>query len=76
MDHRKEQAAKLKEALLEHRRKMETDPEYRRECEEFNAKLDKVLPNFGNDVEEWYYNYSGLSVRGLCHTSGNYKIIR
>lgn len=52
MDHRKEQAAKLKEALLEHRRKMETDPEYRRECEEFNAKLDKVLPNFGNDVEE------------------------
>ena len=52
MDHRKEQAAKLKEALLEHRRKMETDPEYKRECEEFYAKMDKVFMNFGNDVEE------------------------
>ena len=52
MSSKQEQKDKLKEALLEHRRKMETDPEYRKECEEFNAKLDKVLPNFGNDVEE------------------------
>ena len=52
MSSKQEQAAKLKEALLEHRRKMETDPEYRKECEEFYAKMDKVLLSFGNDVEE------------------------
>ena len=52
MSSKQEQAAKLKEALLEHRRKMETDPKYRKECEEIGAKLDKVLLSFGNDVEE------------------------
>ena len=52
MSSKQEKAAKLKEALLEHRRKMETDPEYRKECEEFSAKMDNVLLSFGNDVEK------------------------
>ena len=52
MSSKQEQKDKLKEALLEHRRKMETDPEYRKECEKIGAKMGKVLLSFGNDVEE------------------------
>jgi hypothetical protein len=39
----KKEAERLKEIALEHQRKLETDPEYRRESEEFREKLKKYL---------------------------------
>lgn len=40
----------LKKAMQEHKRKLETDPEYRKRSEERRKRLDKYLPGFGNDA--------------------------
>ena len=51
MDWKKE-AEKLREMAIEHKRRLETDAEYRRQCEEIDQRMDKFLPNFGNDTKE------------------------
>lgn len=47
-NHKKEeQNRKIQEAIIEHRRKMETDEEYRKECEKFQS----MIMDFGDDEE-------------------------
>ena len=38
----KEQFEKFKAAMAEHKHKLETDPEFRKECEEFDKKLKSL----------------------------------
>ena len=45
---KEEQAKELREAMLEHKRMMETDEEYRKRSESFKKKLI----HFGNDTED------------------------
>ena len=45
---RAEQAKELREAMLEHQRRIETDEEYRKRSEAFKKKLI----HFGNDTED------------------------
>ena len=48
---KEEQIKELRESMLEHRRKLETDEEYRKQSEEIGQVFDK-LRHFGNDVED------------------------
>ena len=43
MDWQKE-AERVRQAMLEHKRKLETDPEYRKQSEEFSKKLEEAIP--------------------------------
>ena len=47
-----EHLTKLQEAMLDHKKKLETDPEYRKRCEELRKELDKVLTSWPNDTED------------------------
>ena len=48
MDEKKLQ--EIKEAMIEHKRKLEIDPAYRNRCEKIEKLLEEYLPNFGNDT--------------------------
>ena len=37
------EAQKVRESVLEHKRKMETDPEYKERYEKLSAEVDKIL---------------------------------
>ena len=45
----KKEAEKLQKEALEHKKKMETDPEYRKQSEKNRELYKKYLPGFGND---------------------------
>ena len=42
----KKEAEKIREAMLEHKRKLETDPEYRKRSEEFRKRFDENCPGY------------------------------
>ena len=44
-----ENIEKTRQALLEHKRKKETDPEYRAECEKFREILERDLKVYPHD---------------------------
>ena len=50
MDEKKLQ--EIKAAMMDHKRKMETDPEYRKRSEAIGKLLEKHLPGFGNDTDD------------------------
>ena len=48
MDQKKLQ--EIREAMAEHRRRLETDPEYRDRIEKIKALMEENMPGFGNDT--------------------------
>ena len=49
---KKKEAEKLRKADLEHQQKKAADPTYRKKCEKIEERLNRTLPNFGNDTND------------------------
>jgi len=48
----KEQIEKMRQAMLEHKQRLETDPEYRKENEEFHERMVKAGMLMGKDTDD------------------------
>lgn len=48
---RKKEAEKLRQSMLEHKRKLGTDPEYRKRCAEIDRKFSEHLLGYKKDDE-------------------------